>query len=119
MTGKQSLSPIEKLRLIGDARESLDVWPDYLKLGLGREHIPALIELAVDRRFLESDEETPEIWATVHAWRALAQLRAVEAVEPLCGLLSLADSAVNGDWILEELPVVFGSIGPAALQALQ
>src|SRR5579864_7878643 len=48
----------------------------------------------------------------VHAWRALGQLRAVEAVEPL---LELFDRLEDDDWVHEELPAVFGLIGPARI----
>ncbi len=49
---------------------------------------------------------------------ALGQLRAEEAIEPLLTLL--ADNADDGnDWIHEEIPVVLGMIGPAALPPAQ
>jgi hypothetical protein len=60
----------------------------------------------------EADE--PEIWAPVHAWRALAQLRAVEAVEPLVEFMKVADD----DAVTQEFVTVFGMIGPAAIPAL-
>jgi hypothetical protein len=56
-----------------------------------------------------------EVWAPLHAWRALGQLRAEAAIGPL---LSLLDPLVENDWVTEELPAVLGLIGPAALPAL-
>ena len=50
-----------------------------------------------------------------HAWRALGQLEAVEAAEPLVYLFQrLAD----GDWIRGELPVVFSMMGPETIPVL-
>ncbi len=93
--------PVDKLLTCGmNGWITPDKWPDYRKLGIGPEHIPDLIRMATDE---------------MHAWRALGQLRAVEAIEPLLGLLERLE---NDDWVHDELPDVFAKIGPAALPAL-
>ena len=56
-------------------------------MGLGEADIAELIRMATDERLNNADGNSPEVWAPVHAWRTLAQLRAVVAVEPLLGLL--------------------------------
>lgn len=113
--------PLEKVCRAGDPR---DTWkweqgdPDYVKLfGLGPEHIPTLIDIA--REWVE-DEERPEddtLYGPVHAWRALGQLRAAEAVEPLLAMQNAMDEQ-SPDWYLEEFHEVFGMIGPPAVPAL-
>jgi len=55
--------------------------------------------------------------APIHAWRALGQLRAVEAVEPLLNMQNRLDEE-RDDWYLSEFPEVFGAVGPAAIPAL-
>ena len=50
-------------------------------------------------------------------YRALGQLRAEEAVEPLTRLLAWIDE-YGDDWVIEELPKVFGLIGPPAIPTL-
>ncbi len=108
--------PVERLLTYGASdRITPDEWPDYRELGMGPEHIPDLIQMATDEALNEADSESPEVWAPLHAWRALGQLRAVEAVEPL---LELFDRLEDDDWVHEELPAVFNLIGPAALPAL-
>ncbi len=108
--------PVERLLTYGESdRITPDEWPDYRELGLGPEHVPDLIQMATDEALNEADAESTEVWAPLHAWRALGQLRAVEAVEPL---LELFDRLEDDDWVHEELPVVFGLIGPRALPAL-
>ncbi|MBD1856988.1 MULTISPECIES: hypothetical protein [Leptolyngbya] len=57
-------------------------WADYAARGITSADIPSLIEMATDAELYTLDEYT-EGWATVHAWRALAQLKAGDAVEPL------------------------------------
>ncbi len=108
--------PVDKLLTYGESNlMKPDEWPDYRELGIGPEHIPDLIRMATDEELNEADSESREVWAPIHAWRALGQLRAVEAVEPLLGLF---DRLEYDDWVNEELPDVFGMVGPAALPAL-
>lgn len=106
--------PVRRLLLIGDAGGYDPAeWPDYAaRFGLGPEHVGALIRLACDAALHQGDPDSREVWAPVHAWRALGQLRAEAAIAPLLALLKTGegDEAAN-----EELPAVFGMIGPAAM----
>ena len=108
--------PIDQLLTYGEGQiVSPDDWPHYLELGLGPEQILDLIRLATDEELIWDDSDRLEVWAPLHAWRALGQLRAEAAIEPL---LSLFEPLVENDWAMEELPAVLGMIGPAALPAL-
>jgi len=107
---------MERLLTYGEShRITPDEWPDYRELGIGPEQIPELIQMATDEELNLAAAESTEVWAPLHAWRALGQLRAVEAVEPL---LELFERLEEDDWVHEELPVVFGLIGSTALPAL-
>ena len=98
--------------LAGDGPADLG-WLDYVSdLELTAEHVPELIRLACDAALHTAESEDPAVWAPTHAWRALGQLRAVEAVAPLLGLLK---ERADDDWIDIELPYVFGLIGPGAV----
>jgi hypothetical protein len=110
--------PLDALQRAGDPGDThswINGEPNYVeRFGLSTTHVPGLIELV--RRW--SNEATlPEgdaCWASVHAWRALAQLRAGEAVEPMLDML-VALNELGDDWTVEEFPSVFGLIGaPAA-----
>jgi len=111
---------LDALERAGDPRKSCK-WPegdpDYVRTyGLGPEHVPALIEIArewVTRQDWPDDENDMTVYAPVHAWRALGQLRAAEAVEPLLGMIRAMDEQ-DDDWYLEEFPDAFALIGPAA-----
>ncbi len=110
-------SPVDKLLTIGepeiaDAQE----WPDYLKLGLNAEDIPALIRMALDEKLNQADSDSLEVWAPLHAMRTLGQLHALEAIKPL---LTVFDRPQDDEWAIEELPQVFSRMGPAALPILE
>lgn len=107
--------PLDRLLRLGEPRE--EKWRDYLKDGVNDNHIPELIRMATDRALNRAPVTSKSVWAPVHAWRALGELRAAEAVEPLTGLLQYIDQDMD-DWIGEDLPEVFGRIGPAGLQTL-
>jgi hypothetical protein len=110
--------PVDGLLAYGDCRTMRD-WPDYLRLGLTSEHVPELIRMATDDDLHFADSAGLEVWAPVHAWRALGQLRAEEAVQPLIGLLERFDDEIEGDeYVLSDLPTVFGLLGQAAIPAL-
>ncbi len=106
--------PVAKLLSYGDCRH-FKKWPDYLELGLTREHIPELIRMATDGELNWADSDSLEVWAPVHAWRALGQLHTEEAIEPL---MRLFHELEHSDWTREELPIIYQMIGPKALPAL-
>ena len=108
--------PVDQLLRLGEGTFS-EGWDDYTRLGLGPSDIPTLIRLALDRELAERPTDDPAVWAQLHAWRALGQFRAEEAVRPLLQVLTFA-AEEHEDWGLEELPVVFGMIGPAAIPDL-
>ena len=107
--------PVDRLLTYGSAIGQTE-WPNYLALGLSIEHVPELIRMALDDALHVSDRGT-EMWAPVHAMRALGQLRAAAAVEPLSALLRRIDE-LEDEWVGEQLPVVYGMIGEAAIPVL-
>ena len=108
--------PVAKLLALGDPRGERK-WRDYLKLGFKAEHVPDLIQMVLDTELWLGDSESKEVWANLHAWRTLGQLRAEAAVVPLLELFQRIDDD-GDDWVGEELPEVYGLIGPAAINAL-
>lgn len=90
-------------------------WPNYLALGLTRDDVAQLVRMATDPALNNAEKTNRKVWAPVHAWRALAQLGATEAAEPL---IELAASLPDDDWVSEELPDVFARLGPDILPAL-
>jgi hypothetical protein len=107
--------PVDRLLSYGSAIGQPD-WPNYLALGVSAEHVPELIRMALDDALHVSDRGT-EMWAPVHAMRALGQLRAAAAAEPLSALLRRIDE-LEDEWVGEQLPVVYGMIGEAAIPVL-
>jgi HEAT repeat protein len=107
--------PVDRLLTLGEAPARAREWPDYLEFGLGKEHVSDLVRMATDEDLLWTDSGGAEVWAPIHAWRALGQLRAEEAIGPLVDFLPDLEEI---EWGLEEFPVVFGMIGPPALARL-
>jgi HEAT repeat protein len=113
--------PVAQLLTLGDPRQKDQMaseWRDYPALGLTAEHVPELVRMALDKDLHWTDSEGGEEWAPLHAWRALAQLRAESAIEPLLSLLDRIDD-LDDDWAQIDLPEVFGMIGPAAIPGLR
>jgi SEC-C motif/Protein of unknown function (DUF1186) len=110
--------PVNRLLTVGDANlfKPID-WPDYPgQYGFGPEHAAELIRMACDRSLHLIESDGPEIWAPIHAWRALAQLHAVEAVEPLVEFMKTP--LENDISVSQEFAEVFGRLGPGAIAAL-
>ena len=127
MSSKLYTSPVKQLFQQGDP-DLIQDWSSYLTLSITSKHMDELAKLAIDRSVLESEEESG--WASIHAWRTLGMLSVVEekAVLPLVAVLQQLsgdetevdfDEIPDFDWVSEELPLVFGHIGRAALPALQ
>jgi hypothetical protein len=113
--------PVAQLLTLGDPRHEEGTafeWRDYPALGLAAEHVPELARMALDKDLHRADLESAEVWAPLHAWRALGQLRAESAVEPLLLLLGRIDDD-DDEWVQGDLPRVFGMIGPAAMPGLR
>lgn len=117
--------PVAKLLTYGSAQDlpmDQPEWPNYLELGIEPAHVPDLVRLIADKtlRAKDIDDSEPQVWAAVHAWRALGQLKDAAAVEPLLGLYQelLDDDTGYGEWAIEELPEVFALIGPEAIPQL-
>ena len=107
-------SSVKELLSIGDISGS-STWLDYSGYGITSKDIPELIKVVTDDELIFADSNSPYIWAPVHAWRALAQLRAIQAIDPL---ITLFDKLENDFWATEELPKVFAMLGKAAIPNL-
>lgn len=104
--------PLDALLRLGDPNDEDAVF-DYDTLGIGREHVPELIRMTTDEGLHTAPSDSPIVWAPLHAWRQLGELRAEEAVGPLLGLLRLVN---EDDWVVSEVPGVLADIGPASLE---
>lgn len=109
--------PVSELLALGDIRGQRK-WPDYLALGLTRDHVPDLIRMTQDEGLHWADSDSAEVWAPIHAWRALALLQAEDAVKPLVELFARID-AYDDDWASEDLPQALSILGPMAILELR
>lgn len=92
-------------------------WRSYAHLGIALKHTPDLIRLATDWRLHGGPAGCAALWAAPHAWRALAQLRTADAIEPLLSILPRSEES-NDARAEQEIPLALGKIGPATIPAL-
>jgi hypothetical protein len=109
-------------------RSDPEQWRDYVaELGLTAEDVPQLLAV-LNEWFAPPDDEGAGLdegddpldakWcAPIHAWRALGQLGAIEAVAPMLAHADPLDEWMD-DWSMNDWRHVFGLIGPAAIDAL-
>lgn len=118
MLSESYAEPVAQLLTLGEPLiNSDDRWQDYASLGLTAANVPELIRMATDTALHDTMEDTPVIWAPIHAWRALGQLHAEAAIAPLTGLFRRVDTHMD-DWAAEDLPLAMGLMGPAAIPIL-
>ena len=89
--------PVSDLLTFGDCSR-IGAWPDYLALGLGPQHVPDLIRMALDEELHLADPDSLDVWSPVHAWRALGQLRAESAWNRSRGFLLALMSLTTTGW---------------------
>lgn len=106
--------PVRGLLKLGDPGEEM---PDYLGMGFGPGHVPALIQMATDTDLHFECLDEDAAWGPVHAWRVLGLLGDERAILPLARFLRESAGEAD-DLILTEIPLVLSQIGPAALPAL-
>jgi hypothetical protein len=117
MSAKDYAPPLDKLLTYGDCNKLPREWPNYIEeVGLTAEHIPDLIRMATDRTLGYVEMDDPTLWVSTHALRALGQLQAEAAVEPLIHLFSqLYD---DDDWPRETIYTTLGMVGAPAITPL-
>ena len=99
---------------LGSAKNKRD-WPDYLQHGFTEADVPDLLAMVADESLHNAPDEEDAVWAPLHAWRTLGQLRSAAAVQPL---IDLFDTLCEDDWALTELSKVMGMIGEPAIDPL-
>ncbi len=105
---------VNKLLELGKPKGDSE-WLDYKALGITESDVPQLIEMFSDEKLNWADEESNEVWAPLHAWRAASQLRAKEAILPL---IDLFESLQDDEWALGDLPQVMAMIGEDCIKPL-
>ena len=109
------MSPDTSILLgLGSAENQRD-WPDYLQYGFTEADVPDLLAMVADESLNNAPADDDAVWAPLHAWRTLGQLRSVAAVQPL---IDLFDTLYEDDWALTEMDKVMGMIGEPAIDAL-
>src|SRR2546423_8764075 len=86
-------APLDALLSLGEP--AWDDWLDYRRLGLMPDHVAELTRMATDPDLNRGGPDSPEVYAPAHAWRALGQLGAVQAIPDLLGLIDPTSTATG------------------------
>jgi hypothetical protein len=99
----------EQLLILGP-----DILPleDYSALGLSADHASELTRMATDPKFLRAKENSPKFLGAVHAWYALGQFKALNAISPLLDLIPKYPYDLLFD---QDLLKVFESMGSGVI----
>ncbi|TDQ48413.1 plasmid pRiA4b ORF-3 family protein [Permianibacter aggregans] len=111
-------SAIAQLKRLGRKTLEQPNWFDYRSIGLDASDVPALTALALQASYDDETLDEFEGYASIHAWRALAQLREPAAIP---ALLALADTNQTSDcdWLIGDLPNVLSTFGAEALLPIE
>lgn len=90
-------------------------WRDYRDLGLTQDDMPILLDIMVDPELHNADPEGVEIWAPLHAWRALAQMRIPSMIDPY---LELLDRELEYSWLGNDIVQIGVLLGPPIVPKL-
>ena len=113
----------------GDKRQIADLMEELLYVGQklprklkkrviaqGDAVIQPLIEMALDEELHWADQDSPFVWAPLHAIEILGEMRAEAAIEPLLSLLKMENF---DEWLRDALLSAYAKIGPPAIPTLQ
>ncbi len=103
---------LQKLEELGDRAPA-----ELIQAILSRDQevVLPLSKILQERRYWEASDNT--LWMPVHAVKLLGIIADPQALPQLINTLVLADE-MGYDWIMEDLPTVFGRIGPSAVEPL-
>ena len=100
------------LNLPNPLEEGMGLWLDYADLGVNESDVADLLDLMTDESLAFADSNTKEVWIPLHCWRALAQLRSLEAFGPI---LALHEEFPEDDWLSSDLAKIAILIGKDTL----
>ena len=107
---KAYAKPLSNLLALGQS--AIDEIDYVQRYGIGPQHREPLEQMLKDPVFQQVGPTDPEVFATMHAWRALGQIGDQRSLPVLFSVLLDPDA---GDWDYEELPEIIGRFAAAAL----
>lgn len=107
---------INKLRRLGECKYDCE-WAGennyYNNSIVTNKDIPGSVSLATTTDYLLEDNDN--FWLPIHAWRLLARLRVIDAINPLIECFNYYPEI---EWCKHELPHVFAMLGSQAITSL-
>jgi hypothetical protein len=109
------LSTEELLHKLEESGERAPAELIQVLLSRGQEVVLPLSNILQERQYWEAEDE--KLWMPVHAVKLLGTIADPQALPQLIESHVLADET-GYDWVKEDLPTVFGRIGPQAVEPL-
>jgi len=111
--------PVSNLTSLGESSLRTSEHFDYRAMGITEEHVPDLARMTLDCAFdYDECDDCDEVWAPIHAMRAMCQIGTVSTIEPLIRLMEYDDTTDYddmNDWFLEEIPDALAAFGGGAI----
>ena len=111
------LPPVDQLLRLGEPDVEDANISSYGALGLSLSDEDEIIRLLKHAQVETFDcpEWMASIWAPLHAWRALGELKSIKAISPLLNLVAELHEDLD-DWVYTDLPSHLAKIGPSVIQ---
>ncbi len=113
--------PVGELLKLGEP--TLGTFEDYSRFGFTEEHFPLLVRMMNDTSFWDtveddSEEERPEVYAPIHAHRAIGTSGWPGALDALLDRMAGPAHDDEDDWFTDDLFRLIPPFGRAALDRL-
>lgn len=111
--------PLDKFLRLGAPQRDILEPPSYARFGVGPEHVSELIRMATDVELNTAMSDSIEVWAPIHAWRALAEIQPVAALDALLSIRKVVLEETDSDWETEDTISLAEKMGGAAVPSLE
>src|SRR6516225_3152264 len=95
--------PVSRLLTLGKPNFEFGRGPGYGRFGFGPEHVPELVRMVTDMDLNTANGNSVEVWAPLHAWRALAEIQPVGALDAMLAIHKAVLEETDSDQPGEDL----------------
>jgi hypothetical protein len=113
--------PVNQLLTLGEPAKPFGpcVGDAYEHFKFGPQDVPELVRMATDMGLNTAEGESAEVWAPVHAWRALSAIDGVAALDAMLSIYEAVEVETESDQPGQDLLDLAGRIGAAAIPSVE
>jgi hypothetical protein len=118
---KDYAPPVNQLLTLGKPEKPFGgcVGDGYEHFGFGPQDVAELIAMATDMGLNTADGDAPQVWAPLHAWRALSAIDGLAALDAMLAIHKAVNEETYSDQPGEDLLDLAGRLGAAAVPSLE